>query len=62
MDGIIRIIKSIANSGVFIDGVSETIKHEIKRQEGGFLAILLGTLDASILGNMLSKKGVRNKI
>ena len=56
MDGIIRIIKSIANSGVFIDGVSETIKHEIKRQEGGFLAILLGTLDASILS------GVRNKI
>ena len=40
-----------------IDGVNETVKHEIKKQEGGFLGMLLGTLGASILGNMLTGKG-----
>ena len=37
MDDIIRIIKSLKNSGVLIDGVSKTVKRKIKRQEGGFL-------------------------
>ena len=37
MDDIIRIIKSLKNSGVFIDGVSETVKHKIKKLQGGFL-------------------------
>ena len=41
MDDIVRIIKSLESSGVLIDGVSETIKHENKKQEGGFLGILL---------------------
>lgn len=43
---IIRIIKSLENSGTLIDGISKTIKNEIERQEGGFLA-LLWTLGAS---------------
>ena len=40
--------------GVLIDGISisKTVKHEIKKQEGGYLGILLGTLGASMLGNM----------
>ena len=58
MDDIIRIIKLRDNLGVLIDGVNETVKHEIKRQEGGFLRMLLGTLGASILGNMLTGKSV----
>ena len=37
---IIRIIKSLENSGTLIDGISKTIKNEIERQEGGFLALL----------------------
>ena len=40
-----------------IDGVNETVKHERKKQEGGFLGMLLGTLGASIFGNMLTGKG-----
>ena len=46
----IRIIKSLENSGVLIGGVSEIVKHEIKKQEGGFLGMLLGTLSVERTG------------
>ena len=39
-------------------GVTKTIENETKEQEGGFLRILLGTLGASLLGNLLSGKGI----
>ena len=58
MDNIPRIIKSLENSGVLTDGVSETVKHEIKKQEGGLLGMFLATLGASMLGNMLTGKCV----
>ena len=53
---IIRIIKSPDNLRALIDGTSETVKHEIKGQEGGFLAMLLGILDYSMLENMKNWK------
>ena len=53
MDDTIRIIKSLENSSVVIDWFSRTVKHEIKKQ-GGFLGMLLGTLGASMLGNMFT--------
>ena len=37
MNDIAKIIKSLEDSGVLIDGVTETVKYEIKKQEGGFL-------------------------
>ena len=43
-------------SGLLIKDVSETIKNEAKEQKGGFLEILLGTLGASLLGNLLTGK------
>ena len=55
MDDILKIVKSLENSGVLLKGVSETIKHKAKEQRGGFLGILLGTLGASLLGDVLSK-------
>ena len=59
MNDIIKIVKSLEDSGVLLKGVSETIQHEAKEQRGGFLPMLLGTLDASLLGNLLtSGKGV----
>ena len=58
MDGIIRIVKLLENLNALIDGVSETVKLRIKEQEGGFLGMLLGTLGASIFGNMLTRKGL----
>ena len=55
MDDILKIVKSIENSGVLLKGVSETIQNETKEQRGGFLSMLLGTLGASLLGDVLSK-------
>ena len=43
--------------GLLIKGVSETIQNEAKEQKGGFLSMLLGTLGASLLGNLLTGKG-----
>ena len=55
MDDILKIVKSLENSGLLLKRVSETIQHEAKEQRGGFLSMLLGTLGASLLGNILSK-------
>ena len=55
MDDILKILKSLEDSGVLLKGVSETIQHEAKEQRGGFLGMLLGTLGASLLGDVLSK-------
>ena len=55
MDGVLKIVKSLEDSGVLLKGVSETIQNEAKEQRGGFLSMLLGTLGASLLGDLLSK-------
>ena len=49
MNDLIKIIKSSEDSGVLIDGVTETVKYEIKKQEGGFLGALLASLFASLV-------------
>ena len=53
----IEIIKSLRESGLLMKDVSETIKNEAKDQKEGVLGMLLGTLDASLLGNPLTCKG-----
>ena len=58
MKDIMKIVKSLEESGLLLKRVSETIQYEEKEQKGGFLSILLGTLGASLLGNMLSGKGI----
>ena len=55
MDDILKVVKSLEDSGLLLKGVSETIQHEAKEQRGGFLSMLLGTLGASLLGDILSK-------
>ena len=54
---IMKIIKSLEKSGLLIKGVSETTKNEPKEQKGRFLSMLLVTLGASLLGNLLTGKG-----
>ena len=54
MNDIIKIIKALENSGILLKGVSQAIKNETKEQKGGFLSMLLGTLGASLLGNLLT--------
>ena len=55
MDDILKIVKSLENSGLLLKGVSETIQHKAKEQRGRFFSMLLGTLGASLLGDILSK-------
>ena len=55
MDDILKIGKSLEDSNVLLKGVSETTQHEAKEQRGGFLSMLLGTLGAFLLGDILSK-------
>ena len=57
MDDIIRIIKLLENSGILFDRISKTVKREIKRQESGFLGMLLGILSTSMLANTIARKG-----
>ena len=53
-----KIVKSLQESGLLIQEISETIINETKEQKGGFLSMLLGTLDANMLGSALTRKGV----
>ena len=55
MDDILKIVKSLEDSIVLLKGVSETIQHDAKEQRGGFRSMLLGTLGASLPGDILSK-------
>ena len=49
MNDIMKMVKSL---GLLLKGFSKTIKNEAKGQEGGFLSMVLGTLGASLLGNL----------
>ena len=53
-EDIIKIVKSLEDSGLSLKGVSETIQNEAKEQKGDFLSMLFGTLDAKLLGNLLA--------
>ena len=54
MNDIVKIIKSLEHSGVLMDGVTETVKHEIKKQGGRFLGELLASLAASLVQPVIS--------
>ena len=58
MNDIMKIVQDLESSGILFTGVTETIKNETKEQKGGFLSMLLGTLGASLLGNLLTEKGI----
>ena len=56
MEGIMKIVKSLEESGFLIKFIGETIKNKVKEQKGRFDGILLGTLPATLLGNILAGK------
>ena len=58
MNDIMKIIQTLEDSNILLKGVSKTIENETKEQKGGFLSMLLGTLGASLLGNLLTGKGI----
>ena len=55
---IMKIIQSLEDSNILLKRVTETIKNETQEQKGGFLSMLLGTLGNSLLGNLLTGKGI----
>ena len=57
MNDIMKIIKSLEDSRILLKEIIKTIRNETKEQKGGILSMLLGTLGASLLGNLLSGKG-----
>ena len=58
MEDIIKIVKFLEYSDLLLKGVSKTVQNEVKEQKGGFLSMLLRTLGASLLGNILAGKGI----
>ena len=56
MGDIIKIVKSLEDSGLLLKGVTETVQNEVKEQNRGFFSMLLGTLGANLLGNFLTTK------
>ena len=61
MEDLIKMVKSLEDSGLLLKGVTESVQNEVKEQKGGFLSMLLDTLGASLLGNLLTRKGVNKK-
>ena len=58
IEDIIKIVKSLEDSGLLLKGVTETVQNEVKEQKWGFLSMLLCTLGASLLGNLLTRWGI----
>ena len=57
MNDIMKIVKSVEESCLLTNSLSEAIKNEAKKQKGMFLGMLLGNLGASLLGYLLTGKG-----
>ena len=55
MQDLLKIVKSLEDSGILLNGITETVKNEVKKQQGVFPSMLLGTLGASLLGDLLTK-------
>ena len=58
LNDLIKITTALEEHDILLNGMSKTIKNKIKKQEGGFSSMLLGTLGASLLGNLLTGKGL----
>ena len=57
MEDIVKIVKSLEDSGLLLKGVTGTVQNEVKEQKGGFLSMLLVTSGASLLANILTERG-----
>ena len=53
-----KIVQALEYSNISLKRVTKRIKNETKEQKGGFLSMLLSTLGASLLGNLLAEKGI----
>ena len=58
MNDILKIVQALEDSNILLKEITKTIEIETKEQKGGYLVMLLGTSRASLLGNMLTGKGI----
>ena len=58
MENIMKILTSIEDPDVLGKDAIETIKNKTKEQKGGIFYMLLSTLDASLMENILAVRGV----
>ena len=61
VEDLIKIVKSLEVSELLLKGVTESVQNEVKEQKSVFFSMLLGTLGASLLGNLLTGKEVNKK-
>ena len=61
MNDIMKIAQALEDSGILLKGVTKTIKNETKEHKGGFLSMLLGTLDCSLIADVLTKNLFKGK-
>ena len=62
MEDIIKIVKSPEDSGLLLKGGTESVQNEVKEQKERFPSMLLGTLGASLLGNLLTVPGINRAV
>ena len=55
MQDLLKTVKSLEGSGLLLDGITKTVKNEVKERKGGFLSMLLATLGASLLDDLYTK-------
>ena len=55
MNDIMKIVHALENLSILLNGVTKAVKNKTKSKFGGFLSMLLGTLSASLLGDLLTK-------
>ena len=58
MNDIIKIAPALEDSNILLKGVTKAVKNETKEEKGGFLSMLLGTLGASLIGNLFVGKRI----
>ena len=61
IEDLIKIVKSLKDFGSLLNEVTESVQNEVKKQRSGFRRMLLGTLGASLLGNLLTGQGIKKK-
>ena len=58
MNDIMKIVQALEDAHILLKGITKIIKNQTKEQKGGFLSMLLGTLGASLIRNLLAEKGI----
>ena len=62
MQNLLKMVKLLEDSGILLDGITETVKNKVKEQKDGFISMPLGTLRASWLGDLLTKNLFRRGV